>query len=565
MADDKKPTINSVYKERVKILDETVKKYIKNSEKSGNTPDTTHFDNYLKWVIKNKCLADSTGLSVNDNNIIYNTLYNHASIDLKSKYKTSLELNPRVPNNKDPKEVTSDWEKEAKKLTKTVRSGIRDKAKETLSQSVKSGRTPSQRQFLDYLSGQMNTLVEDLPETYQDYVKAYVQSWINTTAKDLYETNLKSNPRKVTNDFPWSNTSDSSKDKNGKSSTTNPLYDYPMSQYGDTYRSFSGHDMVCTVDMPMPDGSSYAKVIGALQTVTYSIHDEKVPIRCIGDMNAKGYVFGPRTVAGTLIFSVFDRHWLKDFMKKYVDTGKKYGAHFLADEMPSFNMTISCANEYGHDARLAIYGITLVNEGQVMSINDVYTENTYEFFAMDVDYLTDVVSKSASSQKKGSSTLPQTSGKTTEKNPVVIHLDESGSIVQEGASTEVTKGTDPDKGTSEYHDSDYYTSTSKQDMYDAIKTSKDNTNMTISAKYGRGEITAEELQRLRTKNQEIYSKRMQAAAEYYEKQNTNSGSDSGTASGSSSDKDGKTDTDNKDNDKASSGTTSGDSWVTSKT
>ena len=158
------------------------------------------------------------------------------------------------------------------------------------------------------------------------------------------------------------------------------------SEYAPTYASFSGHDMVVIFEIPIPNGPSISQVIGSLQTVTYSIHDEKYPIRGIGDMNAKGYVFGPRTIAGTMIFTVFNRHWARNMMDKYLAVlGKR--AHFLTDELPPMNVTVSMANEYGQRARLAIFGVTFVNEGQVMSINDNYTENTFQFYATDVDYL----------------------------------------------------------------------------------------------------------------------------------------------------------------------------------
>lgn len=167
-------------------------------------------------------------------------------------------------------------------------------------------------------------------------------------------------------------------------------YNSPQaSAYAPTYASFSGHDMVVIFEIPIPNGPSINQVIGSLQTITYSIHDEKYPIRGIGDMNAKGYVFGPRTVAGTMIFTVFNRHWARDMMDKYLAVlGKQ--AHFLTDELPPMNVTVSMANEYGQKARLAIFGVTFVNEGQVMSINDNYTENTFQFYATDVDYLDSV-------------------------------------------------------------------------------------------------------------------------------------------------------------------------------
>ncbi len=159
--------------------------------------------------------------------------------------------------------------------------------------------------------------------------------------------------------------------------------------FSETNVSFSGHDMVVVFEIPVDGGASISEVIGSLQTITYSVHQEKSPVRGIGDMNVKGYVFGPRTIAGTMIFTVFNKHWAKNIMNKYLQAVKK-SAHFLVDELPPFNVTISCANEYGNKAHLALFGVTFVNEGQIMSINDNYTENTFEFFATDVDYLDDI-------------------------------------------------------------------------------------------------------------------------------------------------------------------------------
>jgi hypothetical protein len=128
--------------------------------------------------------------------------------------------------------------------------------------------------------------------------------------------------------------------------------------------------------------------LGSLQTLTYSIHMERRPIRSIGNINAKDYVMGPRTIAGTLIFAVFNKHFAYEIMD---DIKKKYNPRyaFLADELPPFNITVTFANEYGANARLVLYGVRLVNEGQVMSVNDIYTENTYQFVATDIEYLTD--------------------------------------------------------------------------------------------------------------------------------------------------------------------------------
>jgi len=154
-----------------------------------------------------------------------------------------------------------------------------------------------------------------------------------------------------------------------------------------TYRTFSGHDMVVTVQVPVSGSASITKVIGAFQTISYSVHNEKSPIRVLGDMNVRRYVFGPRMIAGSLVLTVFDRHWMRELFNTYVRIKNETERYFLMDELPAMNITISCVNEYGYNAKLALYGVTIVNEGQIMSINDVYTENTYEFFALNVDYL----------------------------------------------------------------------------------------------------------------------------------------------------------------------------------
>ena len=171
------------------------------------------------------------------------------------------------------------------------------------------------------------------------------------------------------------------------------------SDYVKTYTSYSGHDMVCVFEIPTRNGGSISSVVGSVQTISYSIHNEKMPVRVLGNMNPKGYVFGNRTIAGTIIFTVFDRHWTHKLLGEYLENIKS-DAHVLTDEMPPINITIAMANEYGSKSRLALYGVTFVNEGQVMSINDMYTENTYQFYAMDIDYMSASTGSNRGGQKR---------------------------------------------------------------------------------------------------------------------------------------------------------------------
>lgn len=158
-------------------------------------------------------------------------------------------------------------------------------------------------------------------------------------------------------------------------------------KYVDTYTSFSGTDMVCIFELPLSDGNAVTGVVGSVKTISYSVHNEKMPVRVLGNMNAIAYVYNNRTIAGSLVFQVFDKHWVLTLLEKWLEKEGKSKIHALTDELPPINITIAMANEYGDKARLAIYGVTFVNEGQVMSIEDFYTENTYEYFALDIDYL----------------------------------------------------------------------------------------------------------------------------------------------------------------------------------
>ena len=146
--------------------------------------------------------------------------------------------------------------------------------------------------------------------------------------------------------------------------------------------------MVATCHLPTPDGQVATHYLASLQSFSYSCHTNRIPIRNIGSINVKDYVSGPRTIAGSLIFTVFNKHFAYEIIDN-INSNYKTNESILVDELPPFDVTISLANEYGAASRLAVYGIQLVNEGQVMSVNDIYTENTYQYVARSIEYLND--------------------------------------------------------------------------------------------------------------------------------------------------------------------------------
>lgn len=154
-----------------------------------------------------------------------------------------------------------------------------------------------------------------------------------------------------------------------------------------TNASFSGCDMICSIEITPTTGKRITTVLGTLQTLSYSIHQEKIPVRVLGNLNAKDWVFGPRTIAGSLVFAVLNQHWLIDLYEQLYNNAEMKGSHFIADEIPPFSITVSFSNEYGFDSKMVLYGVRLIDEGQSMSINDLYIENTYQFVASNINYM----------------------------------------------------------------------------------------------------------------------------------------------------------------------------------
>lgn len=170
--------------------------------------------------------------------------------------------------------------------------------------------------------------------------------------------------------------------------------------YGKINTSYSGADAVATIT---PIGGK-PLVFGSIQTLSYSIYRPTTPVYALGRINPKGVTRGQRTIAGSLIFTVFDRHVLKTVMESYstvkdkpksktnsyeftIEEFVEMKQNMKTDEMPPFDINITFMNEHGNSSTLNIYGVHILTEGQTMSIEDMITENTMQYLAMDIDLM----------------------------------------------------------------------------------------------------------------------------------------------------------------------------------
>lgn len=147
-------------------------------------------------------------------------------------------------------------------------------------------------------------------------------------------------------------------------------------------RTYTGIDVTPVISIP---GRSPV-TIGEISTISISTHMEKFPVRTCGRRNPLGFSNGQRTIAGSLVFSLIDVYPFYRMMNDAGDAFWDLAAEYpLADSLPPFDITITLNNEYeDRGAVMRLFGVTIVDDGTVFSIDDLVTENTYSYMAIGI-------------------------------------------------------------------------------------------------------------------------------------------------------------------------------------
>jgi len=190
--------------------------------------------------------------------------------------------------------------------------------------------------------------------------------------------------------------------------------------YTNTYTAFSGCDIQAVLD---------GRLLGNLMGISYSVTREKAPLYALGSVDPLGYSRGKRGIAGSLIFTIFDRAALG----KIVDKDSENPAHYYArptdvanpgdysairgssipredadaqlanasmrnssiggispngqlllndprpvnytDQIPPFDIVLSAQNELGNRMFLQVFGVELLNQGSGVSVDDIVIES----------------------------------------------------------------------------------------------------------------------------------------------------------------------------------------------
>ena len=191
-------------------------------------------------------------------------------------------------------------------------------------------------------------------------------------------------------------------------STVRPDTTYELEQ---TYKTIPGTIVKVLIEFPnySEDGKSAVIELDDVMTLSYSVFRVKVPVVTLGQNSVDGYGLGVKTVAGTMIRSVFMTDRLSEFqtncyllnqeqIQERLDNldGKmstgiplKDQLAFMKDDLSYFNIYMVSVSEelknYTSNAPFMkqemIIGAMIINNGQTYSIEDLITESTFSFQA----------------------------------------------------------------------------------------------------------------------------------------------------------------------------------------
>jgi len=183
------------------------------------------------------------------------------------------------------------------------------------------------------------------------------------------------------------------------------------SDYSGGYNSFSG------VDIHAVFGGT---VLLEIQGISYTVSREVAPVYTMGHADPRSFTKGKRGIAGTLVFSLFDRHALLEGLaersifwadaEEVTATNQRLSSgntsirpagagSFLdparvgvavpatpwyEDQIPPFNIVLTALNESGNQMKMEIRGVQILNQGQGMSIDDMTLDQQMTFVATDI-------------------------------------------------------------------------------------------------------------------------------------------------------------------------------------
>lgn len=171
-----------------------------------------------------------------------------------------------------------------------------------------------------------------------------------------------------------------------------------------TFNVVGGSDTNVLFEFTYFDNNSNIKTnlvhMGSIISLSYSVYRNKKPVFNIGSHTVDGFSVGEKYVAGSIIKTMFvddDFAGAINKIKQNISNESRYNlnlnnvisprqfATIMADDILECNIIVLYCSEYENKVvKEVIKGATFINNGQVMSINDIITETTISYIAKDV-------------------------------------------------------------------------------------------------------------------------------------------------------------------------------------
>lgn len=143
--------------------------------------------------------------------------------------------------------------------------------------------------------------------------------------------------------------------------------------------------------------AAVTKILAEITTLSVSTHREKYQVRTLGSVYPRSVTRGPRSIAGSVVFTTFYTHVFNEFLEQTSVRSTGVGdwdrfrwTSYITDQMPPLDISIVFANEYGNISYMALLGVEFMNEGMVMSIEDLFVEGTAQYIARDIELIRQV-------------------------------------------------------------------------------------------------------------------------------------------------------------------------------
>lgn len=136
--------------------------------------------------------------------------------------------------------------------------------------------------------------------------------------------------------------------------------------------------------------------VRGLSLVSWSVHRDKNSDRRLNEKKSTEHARGAQTVAGSLIFSLFDEDPVRGFVPVEMFHGDTPIAgpdgftdieEMLPTDIPRFDLALTFTNEYGAAASCVIWGVDITDAGTALSTRQLENDYTVQFKALDMDPL----------------------------------------------------------------------------------------------------------------------------------------------------------------------------------